>query len=337
VSAKKTLRWLSIFEFLTASRMGLTCEGILKRINESEYLEAVNLRTVQRDMKQMAESGVVRLSSGENEVGATVWRRLQSDLPMTPLAASTLKLSLRYMHRLLPPAALESLREQELHADRVLALRAAEQPGVRPWVDKVRVIPGGHTLLAPTISDQVAAAVYESLATERKLRATYHRPGAGEVSRRDYSVLALIARPPKYQILVRTNRDPFVLNIHRIREAEVLADRSEWPQGFALDDWIAGGEVNTRLDGPSELVLTTTPALADLWEETPLGAGQQIERLEGGARLTVTLPQTEALSRYLLSLGSQVVVEAPAALRDWLAREVKLMLNNMTRCEETAE
>lgn len=325
MSAEKTIRWLHILDLLTANSQGLSTSELHQRLNDSgDYVQPVDLRTVQRDIKEMDGSGTVRFTNPSTDGPATRWA-LQSGMwgrSLSPMGASTLKLILRYMKGLLPPSALASLKAQEEQADRLLALRSATEHHTRPWDQKLRVIPGGHTLLAPSLPDEVLQVVYEALASERKIRAIYRRPGIDESSTREYSVLALIVRPPKYQLLVCTGRDPYVLNIHRISHAELLAADTDWPEHFNLDTWLQSGAANIRVAGEERVVIRTTAAMADHWRETPLGEGQQIVEAGQDVEVSVPLVQTDALRRYLLGLGDQVTVLEPESLRDWMRAQV---------------
>lgn len=325
MSAEKTIRWLHILDVLTANSQGLSIGELHQRLNDSgDYVQPVDLRTVQRDIKEMDGSGAVRFTNPPTDGTATRWA-LQSGMwgrTLSPMGASTLKLILRYMTGLLPPAAMATLKAQEDQADRLLALGRATESGVRPWEQKLRVIPGGHTLVPPTFSDDILRIVYEALASERKIRATYRRPGTDEHTVREYSVLALIVRPPKYQLLVCTDRDPYILNVHRISEVDLLAEGTDWPDGFDLDMWLASGNANIRVADEDRVVLRTTRAMADLWRETPLGEGQEITGAEDEPQLSVTLVQTDALRRYLLGLGEQVTVLEPESLQQWMNEQV---------------
>lgn len=334
MSAEKTIRWLHILDVLAANRHGLTTNELHRRLTDgvAGAVQPVDLRTVQRDIQEMDSSGVVRFFNPESDGKSQRWalRDLGWGRVMTPLSASTLKLVLRHMKGLLPPTVLATLQAQEEQADRLLALGRATEPGIRPWEQKLRVIPGGHALQAPTLSDDVLRTVYEALASERKISASYRRPGTDTVSVREYSVLALIVRPPKYQLLVRTDRDPYLLNIHRIGRAELLDVATAWPDDFDLDGWLETGEADIALSTAERLVITTTHAMADHWQETPLGEGQAITKGANIAEVSVNLVITDALRRYLLGLGDQVIILAPLYLRAWLGEQARSLAEAYT-------
>jgi predicted DNA-binding transcriptional regulator YafY len=324
MSAEKTLRWLHLFDLLAAHPGGLTVGQLHSRLGQDDAVRHCTRRTVERDLEEMSLSGVIGLYNPDPDALPATWALQANALggrTLSPHGAATLKMVLRYLDGVLPPTMLASLRQQEAQADKVLALRDASDPGKRPWTSKVRMLPDGHRLLPPHIPTQLLATAHEALASERQVRASYRKPGAGEESVRDYSVLGLVIRPPKYQLVVRTDRDPHLLNLHRIGTIVLLDSATAWPEGFDLDAWLATGAADTRLGDRIETVIDTTSPLAEYWRETPLGANQRIEAGEHGARVTVPLLQTESMRRYLLGLGDQMTVVAPASLRDWLRDE----------------
>jgi predicted DNA-binding transcriptional regulator YafY len=326
MSAEKTLRWLHLIDLMQGHPAGLTVAQLHSRLKRDGTVRACTRRTVERDLDEMGRSGVIGLHNPGPADEPTRWALRGAGLgagALSPQGASTLKMALRHLAQLLPPSAVASLRQQEQQADKVLRLQELANPGVRPWTDKARLVPSGHPLLPPRIADGVLESAYEALASERRIRATYRKPGAARPSTRVYSVLGLVVRPPKIQLVVRTSRDPFILNLHRIGEIEVLDERADWPPGFDLDAWLASGEVDTLVGDAAEIVLETGIAMADHWRETPLGPGQRIAIDGDRAVVSVRLRLTGALRGYLLGLGRQVRVLAPEGLRDWIRAEAE--------------
>lgn len=324
MSAEKTLRWLHLFDILAAHPGGLSVGHLHSRLRQDDAVKTCTRRTVERDLEEMSVSGVIGLYNPDPAAQPVTWALQANALggrTMSPHGAATLKMVLRYLEGVLPPAMLDSLRQQETQADRVLALRDASEPGKRPWTAKVRMLPDGHRLLPPHIPTTLLATAHAALASERQVRASYRKPGSAEASVRDYSVLGLVIRPPKYQLVVRTDRDPYLLNLHRIGNIALLDTATAWPEDFDLDAWLASGAADIRLGDRFETIIDTTIPLAEYWRETPLGADQHIEICEDGARVTVPLLQTESMRRYLLGLGNQLTVVAPASLREWLRAE----------------
>ena len=330
MSAQKTHRWLSLIDLLPAHGDGLAVREITERLHGIDGLRQVHVRTVQRDLDELAVSGIIQLIQDTNRSGLPTWRvdpdsrgLLGGGRHMDLSTAVTLDLVLRYMRGLLPPTAYEMLRSQSERARQTLQLR--REPGRRPWSDKIRVVPAGFVPKAPRIAPAVLKAVYSALASESQLRISYRRPGVDETSIRDYSPIALVARPPSFQLLVSLapDRDPFVLAMHRIQKVQPLDARAQPPMGFELDAYLAREEINALVDDDQaiRLELRCHRALADHWRDAALGREQTITINGENACIEVSVHDTQALRAYLLGFAMQIEILAPASLRRWFRTE----------------
>ena len=330
MSAQKTHRWLSLIDLLPAHGNGLTVREITERLHGIDGLRRIHIRTVQRDLEELAGSDIIQLVQDVNAAGLPTWRvapnshgLLGNGRHMDLSTAVTLDLVLRYMRGLLPPTAYETLRGQSERAKQTLQLR--REPGRRPWSDKVRVVPAGFALQAPRIAPAVLKAVYSALASDSQLSITYRRPGSDDASTRDYSLIALIARPPSFQLLVSLapDRDPFVLAMHRIQKVQSLDTRAQLSPGFDLDTYLARDDLNALVNDNQtiRLELKCHRALADHWRDAVLGREQTITGSGENARIAVTVHDTQALRAYLLGFATQIEIVAPASLRRWIKAE----------------
>lgn len=330
MSAKKTRRWLAMMECLPSEPPGYTVERLCQRLQEVDGIDDRHRRTVQRDLVEMEESGLFDLErTRDAAIGADRWYMVRGPFGharMTPIGATTLKLSLEHLRGVMPPAVYESLSSYREMADRVLERRGMGEPGTRRWEEKVRVIPAGYATRAPKVDESILGEVYGALAADRRLRATYERPD-GQRSEREYHPLALIVRPPKFQLLVHTGKQPYVLNIHRIRSAERLEARTWIPDGWDLDAWLREGHHDVLVGQRCELVLSCDEGLALYLQDNPLDDAQRLQSLVGHGRFEVRamVSDTMALRRFLLSLGAQLEVFEPPGIREWLSREVQLL------------
>ena len=333
MAAKKTVRWINLVKVLRGAISGLTTRDILKRLAELPDVVPVDIRTVQRDLIELDESGIVALEKHVQD-NRELWR-LDSTFAgfsgsrfMTGSTALTLKMVLDHAQVLLPFGARQELRAQADRVDR--ALRNEGASGITPWSKKVRVLPAGHQLAVPTIDERLVEEVYRSLALETKLRARYLKPGSTEATERDYSPLALVYRAPRLQLIVSTDpaRLPFVLAMHRIQEARALDSPIERPADFDLDQYIADGRLDIRVGEPIRLRLRCTQELADHWRTAALGSDQAFNEELGQPVLEVNCQHTKALRAYLLGLGAQVEVLAPTELVQWMGEEVARIAAN---------
>lgn len=330
MSAEKTRRWLALMECLPSEPPGYTVDRLCQRLAEVDGIEGRHRRTVQRDLVEMENSGLFDLERGSDpSSGADVWYMARGPFGhsrITPLSATTLKLSIEHLRGVLPPAAYDSLLEYREIADRVLARRNIGEPGTRRWEDKVRIVPPGYATRPPAVDESILNEVYGALAADRRLRATYERPD-GQLSEREYHPLALIVRPPKFQLLVHSGKGPYVLNIHRIRKAERLDLRVWVPDGWDLDAWLREGHHDVLVGDRCQLNICCDVGLALYFRDNPLADDQVIGAADQDAAVEVqaTVVDTMALRRFLLSLGDQLQVRKPTVIRDWLSTEVNRM------------
>jgi predicted DNA-binding transcriptional regulator YafY len=335
MAAKKTVRWINLVKVLRGTIGGLTTREILNRLEELPDVVPVDIRTVQRDLIELDESGIVALQKVIQD-NRELWR-LDSAFAgfsgsrfLTGTTALTLKMVIDHAQVLLPISAQHELRAQAERVDR--ALRNEGASGVTPWSKKVRVLPAGHQLAVPTIDERLVEEVYRSLALETKLRARYLKPGSTEATERDYSPLALVYRAPRLQLIVSTDstRLPYVLAMHRIQAARALDSPIERPADFDLDQYIADGRLDIRVGDPIRLRLRCTQELADHWRTAALGTDQVFSVESGQPVLEVDCQHTKALRAYLLGLGAQVEVLGPEELRQWMGDEVTRIGANYT-------
>lgn len=330
MSAIKTIRWIELIDILVNAPSGLSTALIRERLRAREHVKPVDIRTVQRDLTELENSGFVTLQRVERE-GQVLWSLFPGSAHfggaslLTRPTAITLKAVMEHAIWLLPPEAQEQVLAKSEAVRRTI--ERGRQDGQKPWLDKVRVLPSGYQLARPQFDQATLRVVYQCLANGTCLRATYRKPGASETSRRDYCPLALVYRAPRLHLLVslRPDRDPFVLAVHRMSEVEALDSPVEMPDGFDLDAYIAAGRLDHRLGEPIRIRLRCTPELGDHWDAAALGADQVVTRGDGHCIVEATCPDTAAFRAYLLGLGPQVVVLSPPGLRDKLTEDITRM------------
>lgn len=331
MAAKKTIRWFNLVAVLRGANSGLSTAEIRERLNALPGVDPVDLRTIQRDLVELADSGLVALEREEFE-GHDRWfldRRfigINVDRVMTGTVALTLKMAIEHASILLPLEAQAFLLSQ---ADRIEAtLRRAGEAGGIPWSDKVRVVPPGFQPEPPRVLAEVVNVVYRCLATDTRMRVGVRARSVTGLDRLLISPLGLVYRPPSLILVALVHGPDAVEAIHleRIAEIEALDDAATRPQNFDLDDYLWRGHLD---GGEGRLVrvrLRCSPRLAIQWQHTPLGRDQIIEGPEKSPIVEATCADTEALLLYLLGLGTEAEVLAPDALRERL----------VFRCQELA-
>lgn len=279
----------------------------------------VDLRTVQRDLKELME--VFPVAAKQGKPISWRWDRdaMSFDIPgMDRTGALTLKMVSAFMARLLPKSCLESLTPNLRRANAILDELGGKSHG--DWPDKVRVVPRTQPLLPPVVDAEILDVVYESLFRDRRFKAMYLR--RGEEDPVDYTVnpLGLIASDPVlYLVATLWNyEDIKLLAVHRFQSAEMMFEASRKPKGFKLDSYLESGALGFPL---SEQKTITLKALFGAYAathlyESPLSQNQTLTNQEDGDVLVeAEVLDTYQLRWWLLSFGDQVEVLSPKSLR----------------------
>ena len=285
----------------------------------------VTLRTVQRDLASLCTAFPLDFDDARPQGW---WWRMgvgQLDVPsMDAHTALTFSLVEQHMKNLLPPTTLNYLSPWFETAQRVAASATSS---VIQWKDKLRVIP--HTLnKVPAKVDQaIQATIYEGLLQGKQLQVTY-RAISTVRSAKSYPVhpLGLVVMEQVVYLVcsVKDYPDPRFLALHRIERAQLIEQDAIVPSGFDIDAFIAK-EFGIRVgDEPLDLAIRVRGILGRYLSESPLAKGQRMTRLdEHWTRVEVRVPNTVQVRVWLRSLGSDVVIEQPAALREEIISGVK--------------
>ncbi len=331
--SEQALRWLLILETLEFRGAPMTSSELHGWLlsEHSHYMsDKTQLRTVQRDLESIADTGLFGLKVLDPDTKPLQWYVDPKEKRLAGMGletAAALKLILAHVDKLLPDDLLGSLRKQEQQADAVLARARINMPHSRPLNERIRMLPIGHLLQSPPLQPGLLDCIFTAMRTDAKVHAAYLKQNATEPAERSFSVLGLVLRPPKYEV-VACNRDRiYTMLLHRMSNARLLDEQAEWPQDFSLDNWLAQGRSDVLVQESRPVVLEAHPGLARAWSETPLAPEQTIESSECGnlCRITVHLPITEAFRGYLLSFGWQVRIVEPQWLCDW-ARDQALAI-----------
>jgi len=197
---------------------------------------------------------------------------------------------------------------------------------VSAWPDKIQAITRGQTLIPPVIDPGILQAVYDALFNDRQIEARYHRRYDDSVH--DYLIhpLGIVFRDGVvYLVCTRNGREDIVqMALHRMRSAVPLEAPVKRPTDFDLQRYVETGGLDFKLGGePLRLALRIDAATAVHLEETPLSADQTLtEGVDGRMQLVATVADTAQVRWWLLGLGDQVEVIAPATLRDEIAQRL---------------
>ena len=289
----------------------------------------VDLRTVQRDLKELME--VFPVTAKQGKPISWRWDReaMSFDIPgMDRTGALTLKMVSEFMTRLLPKNCLESLAPNLRRANAILDELGDKSYG--GWPDKVRVVPRTQPLLPPDVDADILEVVYESLFRDRRFKAMYLKKGADDPVEYIVNPLGLVAADPVlYLVATLWNYDDIkLLAVHRFQAVEMIHEASRKPNGFKLDDYLESGALGFPLPGEKTIKLKALfdkNAAAHLYE-SPLSLNQTIIDQENGDVLVeAEVLDTHQLRWWLLSFGEYVEVVSPKSLRKEFAETVRNM------------
>jgi len=278
----------------------------------------VKRRTVQRDLVDL--SALFPLTN-EPEGAGLRWFWMEKgparEFPaMTPATALTLQLARDHLDPLFPPSLLAVLQPYFERADAVLG-----ESHLSHWRSKVRIAEDGPSLGVPSVEADVRDGVYRALLEERQLEVGYYSRNREQHSRRRLHPLGLVARGGLFYLVAweTGSSDVRQFALHRM-DAPALSEESvDAPADFDLDHYLQEKVAFFYPRSPALLPvhLWAAPPVAFHLRERPLAEDQVLEPTgDGGALVSATVPDTEALRWWLLGFGANVRVDGPESLRN---------------------
>lgn len=328
-------RFKAMLQMIPRAPESISTERILEKLSAGGF--EVDLRTVQRNLKDLVESGEFGLASDKKGRESARWHYL-ADAPMTIFpslddhTALAFRLADAFLQSLMPPETVHALRPFVDEAGRHLAKR--RQAAAGKWQDKIHVFPRGLRRKSPPISKEIRDAVYQALLDEKAIHIVYATPGKPVPNTLTISPLGLIVRDyslyliglPKEQY-ERPEKQILSFALHRIRAIETLDDvKFLRPAGFALADHEdALGKPRKGERKYYDLVIWIGARTLISMRECPLVGRQTLENdstdAEGRTVLRARVPNTEELRQWIRSLGPNAEVIEPKALRAEMAEE----------------
>jgi predicted DNA-binding transcriptional regulator YafY len=313
-----TLRHLAMLGHIPSLPHKITV-GRLSELLKSEGFD-IHRRSIERDLRNFS-AGNFALTNDEAKPAGWSWTAEQERIsfpPMHPGAALTWELVSRYLKPVLPHQMGKQLDAEFEQARRTLNHLATTQLG--KWASRIAVLPQGHQLLPPKIRDGVSEAVYDALLRGLRVSADYLALGADRAKCHELSPQGLVYRQGVLYLVATAGDYTEVRQfaLHRMANATVLDAPATPTKGFDLRRYV---EDEKGFDLPAgktiKLKLKVVPWLARHLDECKLAVDQVIMpiRQDERSKVTATLPETENLYWWLRSLGPDVEVLKPSALR----------------------
>src|ERR1700674_1555737 len=275
----------------------------------------VTPRMVQRDLEKLSRYGI---SCDEGKPKLWYWTPGAKviDIPgLDPQAALTFALAERHLRMLMPASTLAYLDPYFATAKWVLD---AHGKGLSRWPDKIRVLPRGQRLVAPTIDPAIQDTVYQALLEERRVDLSYLPSGSRQRKAYQASLLALVVRDQVIYLVCTLwdYEDVIQLDLHRVKSATLLEQPIHKPAAFDIDEYIRRGEFGFRQGDAIRLVVLFERGAGLPLAETPLSKDQKIkETPDQRLRVEATVADTEELRWWLLAFGGEVEVLRPVKVR----------------------
>jgi predicted DNA-binding transcriptional regulator YafY len=305
-----------------------------------------NLRTIQRQLKLLAEMGLAEVQGAPpNLTYKRSFRGGKQVSALTPGEALLLRLAEQQVKLLVPPNTAEGLKVLFERAFSALqppplpnspaSLRTGSKPDPfreRAWLHKVGVAPLSMVLKPPKLEDSVRETVAQALFRDEWLSIRYSK-GPGQRARdRRVIPLALMQQGPRLYLIARDEKEPhsgqeLQFALHRIVSAKAVglplpSDRDP----FDLQDYIDSGRAAFGDGSSVHVVFNIVPDLGHILTETPLSDDQVIEPAEDGwVRVSATVPDSLAFWDWLRAFGHRAELVEPeervdALWDDYMAR-----------------
>ncbi|UCV16675.1 helix-turn-helix transcriptional regulator [Quatrionicoccus australiensis] len=328
-------RFKAMLQMIPRAPDSISTERLQERLFAAGF--EVDLRTVQRNLKDLVVSGEFGLNSEKKGRESARWQYL-ADAPVTIFpslddhTALAFRLADAFLQSLMPPETVHALRPFVDEAGRHLAKR--RQAAAGKWQDKIHVFPRGLRRKSPPIAKEIRDTVYRALLDEKALHISYATPGRPVPNEFTISPLGLIIRDYLLYLIglpveqyERSEKQILSFALHRIRAIETPeAVKFLRPADFSLADHEDSlGKPRKGESNYYDLVIRIGARTLVSMRECPLVERQTLEKdasdPEGRTLLRARVPNTEELRQWIRSLGPNAEVIEPKSLRADMAEE----------------
>lgn len=328
-----TNRFETMMRMIPRAPESISTERLLEKLHIAGFV--VDLRTVQRNLKELADCEELGLTSEKVGREAARWQ-YRSDVPVTVFpslddhTALAFQLADRLLTTLLPSETVKALRPFMEEADNHLGKR--RKSAASKWKYKIHVYPKGVRRKAPTIRPEVQAAVYQAILEEKPLRLMHLSRGKPDAKEFLVSPLGLVSRDYLIYLygLTKEKKQVLAFALNRTQSAEILegAVFEKPPKDFSLAEHEHLVSVPIKGSPIINLKLRLEENAAYSLRECPLASRQSINsdpEHPGREILIAEVANTVELRQWILSLGPSAEVLAPIFLRREIANQIAAM------------
>ena len=308
----------------SARSQGLKPSDFKNELNDRGY--EVSLRTVQRDLKALAEVFDIDCEPGEKN--ETFWRwqsGAKLDIQSLELTdALTLRLIETSLRPLLPASVLKALEPRlQNAAEKLDAVNSSNS--VSGWANKVASVLPMVPFIPPKIDPNVLETVQDCLLKDFVITCRYRSVAAEKPKELTLHPLGLVQRGPVTYLIATAfhYEEPRPFALHRMSAVQNNYETVKRPKGFSLKQFIDDGGMGFGEATPINLVARISPMLARELEETKLSAHQKIRPDGDWFRIEATVQDTWQLRWWLLAKIDDLVVLEPDQIREGMRNSIK--------------
>lgn len=322
-------RYLALLQLIPRAPGRTSTTALKEKLEERGFY--IDTRSLQRDLRDRLSLHFPLICDDTQKPYRWYFDRdFQCHLPALDVpSALTLVLAEEYLTGLLPPVVVGQLSPHFTDARRLLDDLSTN--GLSQWAQKVRAIPNGKALIPAELEEDTWQTVSQALLEQKTIEVTYlsrttesekdltlHPQGI--VSR--HSVTYLLAQVEGFDDLRQ-------FALHRVKQAKVSNVAWQAKEGFDIDAYIQGGAFGYR-QGANNVMLEAEIARPVAWllQETPLTETQSIVPLPSSEwyHLTASVPDDQQTLWWLMGMGANIKVTAPAAWRESLKANAENVL-----------
>jgi predicted DNA-binding transcriptional regulator YafY len=316
------IRQLEMLQLIPKSPSQITVAELTEKLEAIGY--HVTSRTVQRDLNDIRDA-LPQLNLTCNDMTKPYGWKWSRDAKtyfhfMSMEEALTLYLVNQHLKKVLPPTMLDELRPLFNQAQLSLA-KLSNKNRMTHWLNSVVIEAPTQPLIAPEINFSIQKTIYQAVFEQKQLEVSYQGIGISQPKKMRLHPIGILVRG-NVSYLGATANDYTEIRLfamHRFASAQLKElDDADSKATQTWQDYLANGAAGFGADGDNEINLNAwvDNDLANILQETPLSADQQLTKQDKGYQLQATVHHTWQLTWWILSQWARIRIDEPTFLRE---------------------
>lgn len=297
---------------------GFSANQIVQKLADTMPELALNKRTIERDLKDLLYEERIQISGKSGNANFFVRANQEDDLdgPVWEYFMEHLRSELNGI-------------VSNTDLAKVLTRLKKPSPGIALDANKICILPDNLRLKPAAIDYKVFSTVLKALKEGYSVRIKY-KNRLHAASEPVVHPLGIMQRGPRIYLIAlkedtegKESERKYALD--RILNAEIREPLRKKNIDFSFSEYIATGKADFSGGEIVELKAVVSGYVETLLYDCPLNDSQNLVPIEGeemGSALTVTIPSSGQLLRWILSCGSNIKVLAPAELRRTVSEQI---------------